>query len=61
MRVIIAGLLVGVSLAFQSAHAVRTRAIVGHVTSTARAHVSAPWYTAMNQGHRLPEPDAVKS
>lgn len=49
---ILAGLIVGVSLAFQSAHAVHTRAIVAHGPSVYSAHASAPWYTAMDAGHR---------
>ena len=49
---ILAGLIMGVSLAFQSAHAVHTKAIVGHVAGADRIHASAPWYTAMNAGHR---------
>jgi hypothetical protein len=49
---ILAGLIVGVSPAFQSAHAVHARAIVGHIAGADRAHASAPWYTAMDAGHR---------
>jgi hypothetical protein len=44
---ILAGLSVGVSPAFQSAHAVHTRAIVGHVAGADRAHASAPWARAL--------------
>lgn len=44
---ILAGLIVGVLLGNQSMH----DAHVGHVASTARVHVSAPWYIAMNAGH----------
>jgi hypothetical protein len=49
---ILAGLIVGVSLAFQSAHAAHTKATVGHVPGAVRAHASAPWYTAMDAGPR---------
>jgi hypothetical protein len=49
---ILAGLIVGVSLAFQSAHAVHAKAVVGHVAGADRAHANAPWYTAMDTGHR---------
>ena len=47
---IIAGLMVGVSLAFQSAHAVHLKATVRPAPSAASVHVSAPWYIAMNAG-----------
>jgi hypothetical protein len=49
---ILAGLIVGVSLAFQSAAAVHAKAIVAHVAGADRAHASAPWCTAMDAGHR---------
>ena len=49
---ILAGLIVGVSLAFQSAHAVHTSVIVVHEPSVESAHASAPWYTAMDAGPR---------
>jgi hypothetical protein len=45
-------LIVGVSLAFQSAHAVHARVIVVHGTSVESVHAGAPWYIAMNAGHR---------
>jgi hypothetical protein len=44
---ILAGLIVGVLLGNQSMH----DAHVGHVASTARVHVRAPWYIAMSAGH----------
>lgn len=47
---IVAGLIVGVSLAFQSAHAVHTSVIVVHGSSVVRAPASAPWYVAMDVG-----------
>lgn len=49
---ILAGFIVGVSLAIQSAHAAQARAIVGNVAGAVRAHTSAPWYTAMDAGPR---------
>jgi hypothetical protein len=48
---ILAGLIVGVSVAFQSAHAVHARVIVVHGPSVESVHVSAPWYVAMNAVH----------
>jgi hypothetical protein len=45
--IIVAGLLMGVSLALQSAH----NAKVGHVTSVDSVPASAPWYIAMNAMH----------
>jgi uncharacterized membrane protein YdcZ (DUF606 family) len=48
---IIAGLMVGISLAIQSAHNAQARARVGQAASTVRVHVSAPWYTVINAGH----------
>jgi hypothetical protein len=48
---ILAGLIVGVSLAFQSAHAVHAKVIVVHGPSVESAHASAPWYVAMYAGH----------
>jgi hypothetical protein len=50
---ILAGLIVGVSLAFQSAHAVHARVIVGHAPVAVRTIVSAPWYVAMNAGRSV--------
>jgi hypothetical protein len=47
---IIAGLMVGVSLAIQSAHAVHPKATVRQAPSAASAYISAPWYLAMNAG-----------
>lgn len=47
---IIAGLMVGVSLAIQSAHAVHFKATVKQAPSAASVHVSAPSYVAMNGG-----------
>jgi len=45
MRVaILAGLIVGLSLAFQSAHAVHTRVIVVHAASSERARASADFH-----------------
>ncbi len=47
---IIAGLMVGVSLAIQSAHTVHFKAIVRQAPSASSVQVSAPWYLAMNAG-----------
>ena len=44
--IIVAGLLMGVSLAIQSAHSAK----VGRVTSVDSVPASAPWYVAMNIG-----------
>jgi hypothetical protein len=52
--IIVAGLLMGVSLAIQSAHSANASAKVGHVTSAVRAPVSAPWYIAMTAGRAAP-------
>ena len=49
---LLAGLIVRGSLAFQSAHAVHAKAVVGHVAGADRTHASAPWYTARDAGHR---------
>lgn len=54
---IVAGLLAGVSLAFQSAHAAHTKAIVTHAPVAVRA-VSAPWYIATNASHSEDLPKA---
>jgi hypothetical protein len=48
---IIAGLMVGVSLAIQSAHAVHLKASASQAAAAVSVHVSAPWYIAMNSGH----------
>jgi hypothetical protein len=47
---IIAGLMVGVSLAIQSAHAVRIKGAVNQAPSAAGIHASAPWYFATDAG-----------
>ena len=47
---IIAGLMVGVSLAIQSAHTVHLKATVRQAPSAAIVQVSAPRYFAMNAG-----------
>jgi hypothetical protein len=47
---IIAGLMVGVSLAIQSAYAAHLKAAVRQAPSAASVHISAPWYLAMNVG-----------
>lgn len=44
--IIVAGLLIGVSLAIQSARSAK----VGRVTSVDSVPASAPWYVAMNTG-----------
>jgi hypothetical protein len=49
--IIVAGLLMGVSLAIQSAHGAHAKAGVDPAASAARVDVSAPWYIAMNAGH----------
>ena len=49
--IIVAGLLMGVSLAIQSVHSANASARVARATSAVRAPVSAPWYIAMNAGH----------
>jgi hypothetical protein len=49
---IAAGLIMGVALATQSALGAHTRAKVGHAAGAGRVHESAPWYIAMNVGHR---------
>ncbi len=49
---IAAGLIMGVALATQSALGAHTRAKVGHAAGAVRVHESAPWYIAMNVGHR---------
>ncbi|MGD1029444.1 hypothetical protein [Candidatus Binatus soli] len=49
---IAAGLIMGVSLAVQSALGAHARAKVGHAASAgSRVHEIAPWYIAMNAGH----------
>jgi hypothetical protein len=49
---IAAGLIMGVALATQSALGAHASAKVGHAASAGRVHESAPWYIAMNAGHR---------
>jgi len=46
---IVAGLMMGVLLAIQSAHAAHANVKVG-VASASLVHVIAPWYIAMNAG-----------
>ncbi len=46
---IVAGLIVGVSLAIQSGLGAQARAKVA-AKSTSRAHAVAPWYIAKNEG-----------
>jgi hypothetical protein len=49
---IVAGLIMGVALAIQSALGAHARAKVAHAASAgSRVHESAPWYIAMNDGH----------
>ncbi len=48
---IVAGLIVGVSLGFQSMQAVRSEAKVTHAVSAVRVQVSAPRHIAMNARH----------
>jgi len=49
---IVAGLIMGMSLAMQAALGAHARAKVAHAASAVRAHVRvvAPWYIAMNDG-----------
>jgi hypothetical protein len=48
---IVAGLIMGVSLAVQSALGAQVRAKVGRAASAGRVHEIAPWYIAKNAGH----------
>ena len=50
---IIAGLMMGVSLAFQSAHTVHLKATVRQAPGTAGVHASAAWYLATDAGRSL--------
>ena len=46
---IIAGLIMGLSLAINSALGEHARSITAHAANGRPAHVSAPWYTATGQ------------
>jgi len=46
---IIAGLIMGASLAFLSAFDAHARDIAAHAANNRPAHVSAPWYTATDR------------
>ncbi len=48
---IVAGLILGMSLAVQSAVGAHLRAKAGHVVSAAPVHQIAPWYVAHNGEH----------
>jgi hypothetical protein len=48
---IIAGFIVGASLAIQSMLAAHARTGVGRAASAVRVHVVAPWYVAMDGRH----------
>jgi len=56
---IIAGLMVGVSLAIQSAHAMHLKATVRQPPSAASVHLSAPWYLTMNAGRSTAKPGTL--
>ena len=71
---IVAGLIMGVALAVQSALGAHARAKAGHAVRAGSVQESAPWYIAMNAGHtresagtrgnrarRLREADAIRS
>jgi RNA:NAD 2'-phosphotransferase (TPT1/KptA family) len=45
--------MVGVSLAFQSAHTVHLKATVRQAPGAASVHASAPWYLATDAGRSL--------
>jgi hypothetical protein len=51
---IVAGLIMGMSLAVQAALGAHAKTKVGNAASAVRAHVRvvAPWYIATNDGHR---------
>lgn len=51
---IVAGLIMGTSLAVHSALGVHARTKIGHTVKAVAVHarVVAPWYIAMNDGHR---------
>lgn len=48
---IVAGVIMGVALAIQSALGAHARAKVAHPATAGRVHERAPWYVAMNDGH----------
>ena len=49
---IVAGMILGVSLAVRSALGTNATAKVGHAGSAVPVHEPAPWYLAMKEGHR---------
>jgi len=48
---IVAGLIMGVSLAVHSALGAHARAKAGHAARPARVHEPAPWFVALNESH----------
>jgi hypothetical protein len=50
---IIAGLIVGLSLAIESTMGAHLRASATHAANIRPAHVSAPWYIATNQSANI--------
>ncbi len=68
---IVAGLILGVALAVQSALGAHARARAGHAVRAGSVQESAPWYVAMSAGHgagtrgnrarRLREADTIGS
>ncbi len=49
---IVAGMILGVSLAVRSALGANATAKVGHAGRAVRVHEPAPWYVAMIEGHK---------
>jgi hypothetical protein len=49
---IVAGMILGVSLAVRAALGANATGKVGHAGSAVRVHEPAPWYVAMRDGHK---------